>query len=113
MKDGELLTLYKNYAMLLAEVCHAHGVTPGEVTAGSRRKTKKIAEARRVIAETLRTSVWVDSPAKPKEFRYGERPGRDWFNISYPMIGKLLGLDHTSVMLSLRRTPLAERMANA
>jgi chromosomal replication initiation ATPase DnaA len=65
---------------IVEEVCETHAVTIGEVLGGS--KPMRIARARQAVCWRLRHHPTV--------------------KMSYPDIGTLLGLDHTTVMRNVR-----------
>lgn len=97
---------------------HAGGTIPLPLLCDVRRKPSEIVAIRRIVAAKLRARYVQHKTTRlivSREDVANPLPS-SFIPLSYPVIGKLLNMHHTSVMLMLRRAtaePQEERVAEA
>lgn len=93
------------------KVCHDCNLMPGDLFTG-RKKDRVIAKAREMLAFSLRTTVGVKCGVNPKEWvviPQGLDPDKH-VPISYPVLGRLFGMDHSSMVLMVQRAKKREEL---
>lgn len=84
----------------LAAVSIRHKVEPGEIIAGSRRKSLAISRAREELIDTLEQTISYTNAGNSRYVYCGDEGDHP---ISRPMVAKLMGLDHSAITLALKR----------
>lgn len=88
----------------LKTLCHKHAVLPGDFFTG-KRKTPDVCRAREDLIKLLRSTVGYRRGVMPREYVVQE-DGLDEVTvcpISYPVLGRLFGMDHSSIILAHKR----------
>jgi len=96
--------LIDHFLKLLGEICRERGLLPGDIFTG-RRKDRGLSRAREDLAIKLRDTVGYAKGVTPREYAVFSN-GLDQFThepISYPVMGRLFGMNHTTLILACRR----------
>ncbi len=106
--------LIDHFLAMLGKVCRERGLLPGDLFTG-RRKTRRIAMAREGLVFALRNTVGSTKGASPRAYAIFP-DGLDLFThepISYPVMGRLFGMDHTTMIQAYRRAERRKALEEA
>ena len=97
---------------LLRSTCEKHGLRPGQLFGGKHtKKTPPIVAARMEFVRTMRAEVWHNGNLLMLRESAEEFQHLGWKPISFPALGELLGLDHSTLVLMNGRAKRKETEA--
>lgn len=101
--------LIDHFLSMIGAVCHDCNLMPGDLFTG-KKKDGVIVSAREMLSLNLRRTVGIKKGVNPKEWvviPQGLDLGKH-VPISYPVLGRLFGMDHSSMILMVQRAKRSE-----